>query len=75
MDRENALLDEGLRPDAVEGLLFADESTGSPDQRHEQVERLWRKSDGLTVVRQTPLPDLEGEPAEFLVRLVSRHRF
>ena len=74
MDGENALLDEGLRPDAVEEFLFADEPTGSPDQRHEQVECLRRKSDGLTVVRQTPLPNLEGEPAEF-VRLVGRHRF
>ena len=73
MDGENALLDEGFGPDAVEELLLADQPPGSPDQRHEQVERLWRKSDRLTVVRQTPLPDLEGELAEF-VRLVGRHR-
>ena len=45
MDGENALLDEGLRPDAVEEFLLADEPTGSPDERDEQVERLRRKSD------------------------------
>ena len=49
MDGENALLDEGLRPDAVEEFLLADEPTGSPDERAEQVERLRRKSNGLAV--------------------------
>ena len=47
MDGENALLDEGFGPDAVEEFLLADEPPGSPDKRDEQVERFRRKSDGL----------------------------
>ena len=74
MDGENALLDEGFGPDAVEEFLLADEPTGSPDERREQVECLRRKSNVLAVMRQTTLPNLQGEPAE-VVRLVSRHRF
>jgi hypothetical protein len=73
MDGENALLDEGLWPDAVEEFLLAQEPTGSPDERDEQVERLRRKSNMLAAVRQTTLTDLEDEPAEF-VGLVGRHR-
>ena len=73
MDGENALLDEGLWPDAVEEFLLADEPSGSPDERDEQVKRFRRKSNVLAVMRQTTLPDLEDEPAEY-VGLVGRHR-
>jgi hypothetical protein len=73
MDGENALLDEGLRPDAIEEFLLAQEPTGSPDERAKQVERLRRKSNVLAVLRQTTLPDLEDEPAEY-VGLVGGHR-
>lgn len=53
--------------------MLAQEPAGSPDESDEQIERLRRKSNMLAVVRQTTLPDLEDEPAEY-VALVGRHR-
>jgi hypothetical protein len=53
------LLHERPRPDLLQQLLFGDEMAGAADQRRQQIERLRRKRDCLSVAQQSVLRRVE----------------
>ena len=61
MDREDALLDKGVRPDGGEQIVLGHESSGPPHQVGEQIEGLGRERDVTALTRRPPIGDVHRD--------------
>ena len=64
VDREDAVANKGFRPDQVEELLLADQSSGVANQGDQHVVGLWLEGDGTPVSREAALSRVEEELRE-----------